>query len=230
MHLPDCHHKLVRRQAPGEFDDPGVVEDGAGKLWLATWGGGIHRLDPKTGEWKACRHKAEDTSSLIQDSIFALFFDRTGLLWAGTENPWTRSIPRPSDFRSAVLPDWQTTATPTGAFTVYRHSDAPGSLTNDAASSICVARNGAVWAGTANGLNRFDEATRRFTACHESDGLGGMSVNGIQEDERGNLWVATNRGLSRFDLSKNTFQNYYHADGIPSDVTSIWTAGKGKCS
>jgi hypothetical protein len=31
------------------------------------------RLDPKTGEWKTYRHKAEDSSSLIQDLVLTLF-------------------------------------------------------------------------------------------------------------------------------------------------------------
>ena len=89
MHLAGCPHKLVRRQAlqqisrgsgfsraanflvtlaSREYDDPGVVEDGAGKLWLATWGGGIHRLDP------------------IQDSVFKLFFSIARGARAGVEN------------------------------------------------------------------------------------------------------------------------------------------------
>jgi ligand-binding sensor domain-containing protein/signal transduction histidine kinase len=231
----------------------GIVEDAAGKLWLATWGGGIHRLDPKTGEWKIYRHKPEDTFSLIQDSVFTLFFDRKGILWAGTENGLNRFDPETERFQifritelgnnreRAIGQDfhgalWLATLytgvhrfdPETGTFTVYRHSAAPGSLSNDAASSICVDHNGTVWAGTANGLDRFDAATGKFTTYYERDGLGGMSVTGIQEDERGNLWVTTNRGLSRFDPSNNTFQNYYRADGVPSDVTSIWQGRQGE--
>jgi ligand-binding sensor domain-containing protein/signal transduction histidine kinase len=230
-----------------------IVEDDTGKLWLATWGGGIHRLDPKTGEWKTYRHKAEDTSSLIQDSVFTLFFDRKGRLWAGTENGLNafdakterfqlyrvvelgnnRERAIGQDFHGAL---WLATLytgvhrfdPETGAFTVYRHSAAPGSLSNDAASAICVDHNGTVWVGTANGLDRFDAATGKFLTYYERDGLGGMSITGIQEDERGNLWVTTNRGLSRLDRSNDTFQNYYRADGIPSDVTSIWKGRQGE--
>ena len=230
-----------------------IVEDGAGKLWLATWGGGIHRLDPKTGEWKTYRHNRDDTSSLIQDSVFTLFFDRQGRLWAGTENGLNAFDARTERFQfyrvaelgnnreRAIAQDFQgalwlaTLYTgvhrfdpETGRFTVFRHSAAAGSLSNDAASSICVDHNGTVWAGTANGLNRFDAATGKFTAHYERDGLGGMSVTGIQEDERGNLWVTTNRGLSRFDSASNTFQNYYRADGVPSDVSSIWKGRQGE--
>jgi ligand-binding sensor domain-containing protein/signal transduction histidine kinase len=230
-----------------------IVEDEAGKLWLATWGGGIHRLNPKTGEWKTYRHKIEDTSSLIQDSVFTLYFDRKGRLWAGTENGlngFDAKTGRFELYRVAELGNnreraigqdshgalWLATLytgvhrfdTETGKFTVYRQSAAQGSLSNDAASSICVDHNGKVWVGTANGLNRFDEVTGKFTTYYERDGLGGMSVTGIQEDERGNLWVTTNRGLSRFDPAANTFQNYYRADGVPSDVTSIWKGRKGE--
>jgi ligand-binding sensor domain-containing protein/signal transduction histidine kinase len=231
----------------------GIVEDSAGKVWLATWGGGIHRFDPQTGEWKVYRHKADDTSSLIQDSVFTLFFDRDGRLWAGTENGLDGLDPKTERFEYYRVPElgnnrersiaqdihgslWLATLytgvhrfdPKTGAFTIYRHSEDPRSLSNDAASSICVDHNGTVWAGTANGLDRFDEATGKFTTYTERDGLGGMSVTGIQEDERGNLWMTTNRGLSRFDPASHTFQNYYRADGIPSDVTSIWKGRQGE--
>jgi len=242
-----------RRGGFNNADVLAIAEDGAGKLWLATWGGGIHRLDPKTGEWETYRHKREDSTSLIQDSVFTLFFDRKGRLWAGTENGLNAFDARTERFQSYRVPElgnnreraiaqdfqgalWLATLytgvhrfdPETGRFTVYRHSAAAGSLSNDAASSICVDHNGTVWAGTANGLNRFDAATGKFIAYNERDGLGGMSVTGIQEDERGNLWVTTNRGLSRFDRASNTFQNYYRADGVPSDVTSIWKGRQGE--
>jgi ligand-binding sensor domain-containing protein/signal transduction histidine kinase len=230
-----------------------IAEDDAGKLWLATWGGGIHRFDPATGAWKIYRHKRDDPASLIQDSVFTIFFDHRGRLWAGTENGLVAFDPKTEQFKfyrvaelgnnreRAIAEDshgvlWLATLytgvhrfdPETGQFTLYRHSAAAGSLSSDAVSSICVDRNGTIWAGTANGLNRFDRATSRFKAYQERDGLAGMSVTGIQEDRQGDLWVTTNRGLSRFDRTNDTFRNYYVADGIPSDVTSIWKASSGE--
>ncbi len=98
----------------------------------------------------------------------------------------------------------------------------------DAVSAICVDHAGAVWAGTADGLNRFDPASGKFTVYYERDGLAGSSVTGIQEDQRGNLWVTTNNGLSRFDRGANTFQNYYRSDGVPDDLTSVWKGRAGE--
>src|SRR5439155_13570068 len=116
----------------------------------------------------------------------------------------------------------------TGELTVYRRSKEAGSLSNDAVSAICVDHAGAIWAGTADGLNRFDPESGKFTAYYERDGLAGSSVTGIQEDQRGNLWVTTNNGLSRFDRGANTFQNYYRSDGVPDDLTSVWKGRAGE--
>ena len=115
----------------------------------------------------------------------------------------------------------------TGQFTGYRHSEAAGSLSNDAVAAICVDRSGAVWAGTANGLNRLDAASGKFTAYYERDGLSGNNVKGVQEDQRGDLWVVTNNGLSRFDRGSGTFRNYYQSDGVPGDLISVWKGRTG---
>jgi signal transduction histidine kinase/ligand-binding sensor domain-containing protein len=242
--------------AGGEFSNADVfsiLEDGTGKVWLAAWGGGLHRLDPRTEAWKTYRHKPDDPSSLGQDSVFALFIDHRGRLWAGTENGLNAFDSKTERFQVYRIPAlgnnrvraiaedsrgalWLATLftgvhrfdPDTGTFTVYRHSEGAGSLSNDAVMAICVDHSGKVWAGTADGLNRFDPETGRFAVYYERDGLAGNSVTGIQEDDQSNLWATTNNGLSRLDRRANTFQNYYQSNGIPSDLTSVWRSPTGE--
>jgi len=229
-----------------------IVEDGSGKLWFGAWGGGLHRFDPRTQEWKTYRHKPDDPSSLDQDSVFALLIDHLGRLWIGTENGLNAYNPKTERFQvyrvpalgtnreRAIAEDphgmlWLATLytgvhrfdPATGHFTVYRHSEEAGSLSNDAVTAICVDHSGTVWAGTADGLNRFDPASGEFTAYYQRNGISGSSVTGIQEDERGDLWITTNNGLSRFDRGANAFRNYYPSDGVPNDLTSIWKGRSG---
>src|SRR6266478_3009077 len=63
-----------------------IVEDGSGKLWFGAYGGGLHRFDPRTGQWKTFRHNRDDPASLSHDTPFTLFVDHRGRLWAGTED------------------------------------------------------------------------------------------------------------------------------------------------
>jgi signal transduction histidine kinase/ligand-binding sensor domain-containing protein len=229
-----------------------IAEDGQGRLWFATWGGGLHRLDPRTGQWKAYRHNPNDPRSLSRDSVFALLIDHRGTLWVGTEDGLDAFDPKTEQFKhykvEALSPNRERTVAEdpqgilwlgtlynglhrfdpaTGKFTVYRHSDAAGSLSNDAVAAICVDPSGAIWVGTANGLNRFDPASGAFTAYYEHDGLASSNVNGVLED-RGDLWVTTGDGLSHFDRQSKTFQNFYSPDGVPGDLTFAWKSRTGE--
>ena len=230
-----------------------IVEDASGKLWFGAWGAGLHRFDPQTRAWRTYRHKADDPSSLGQDSVFSLLIDHLGRLWVGTENGLNVFDPKSERFQvyrvsalgsnreRAIAEDsrgmlWLATLytgmhrfdPATGQFAVYRHSEEPGSLSNDAVTAICIDGSGTVWAGTEDGLNRFDPASGKFTAYYESDGLAGNTVSGIQEDRQGDLWVTTNNGLSHFHRRTNVFENFYRSDGVPSDLTSIWKGRTGE--
>jgi signal transduction histidine kinase/ligand-binding sensor domain-containing protein len=237
----------------GNADVRSIAEDREGHIWVAAWGGGLHRYDPRSGHWKVFRHDPANPFSIGHDSVFAVFVDHRGKVWAGTENGLNRFDADSEYFTTfrvagiganrerAIDEDahgalWLATLytglhrfdPDTGRFTVYRHSDRPGALSNDALTSVTVDRAGMVWVGSAAGLNRFDPATQKFTAFTERDGLGGNSITGILEDPREGLWMTTNRGLSHFTPARQAFENYDRADGIPADLVSIWPGSDGE--
>jgi ligand-binding sensor domain-containing protein len=121
----------------------GIVEDGAGKLWLATWGGGIQPRDPNRRMERPCttaRTFQHDSGLRLH-----LFFDQEGRLWARNQNGLNAFDARTERFQLYAFQVGQqpgarhranfmvpcgsrpsTTGTPlrpeTGRFTVYRHS------------------------------------------------------------------------------------------------------------
>jgi signal transduction histidine kinase/ligand-binding sensor domain-containing protein/CheY-like chemotaxis protein len=220
-----------------------IVEDRSGYLWFGTFGGGLNRFDRRTGQFKVYRHDPADPHSLCDDAVLSLFVDRQGTLWAGTDNGLNRFDPDAQNFRvyrakgadaskyHAIAEDldgalwlggWEGGVKrfdpTTGQFNIYRHDvNNPRSLSSDGVTSIYIDSEGTIWAGTQSGLDRFDRATRSFTAFDERDGLPNSTILAILADKRGNLWLGTNNGLSRFDPHTNTFRNYYASDGLPGN-------------
>jgi signal transduction histidine kinase len=106
----------------------------------------------------------------------------------------------------------------TGEIVAYKYDPkVSGSLSNNQVNALCVDHAGTLWAGTQNGLNRFDRNTGDFTTLGERDGLPNNAVEGILEDSAGNLWLSTGSGLSKFDPRARTFKNYFSEDGLAGD-------------
>jgi signal transduction histidine kinase len=63
-------------------------------------------------------------------------------------------------------------------------------------NSLLHARDGSVWVGSENGLQRFYHGA--WIANDEAEGLPSTSVRQVYEDGKGRIWAATGRGLSRY--------------------------------
>src|ERR1700675_2075129 len=68
-------------------------------------------------------------------------------------------------------------------------------LKNLAVQAVLQDRAGFLWAGTQNGLYRYDG--NHFTAFTSRDGLPGTRIESLYEAADGTLWVGTDRGLAR---------------------------------
>src|SRR6202158_4480066 len=68
-------------------------------------------------------------------------------------------------------------------------------LKNLAVQTVLQDRAGFLWAGTQNGLYRYDG--NHFTAFTSRDGLPGTRIEALYESADGTLWVSTGRGLAR---------------------------------
>jgi ligand-binding sensor domain-containing protein len=68
-------------------------------------------------------------------------------------------------------------------------------LQNLSVQAVLQDRSGFLWAGTQNGLYRYDGS--RFTGFTRSDGLPGTRIESLYEDADGTLWVGTDAGLAK---------------------------------
>lgn len=191
------HHRHDPRDARSlpHNDVLGLVEDGSGNIWVATNGGGLSALDPKTRLFRRHRAAGSDRGA---DLLTRLLMDGSGVLWIGSGGAGVQRY-EPASNRS---------------FT-YRHGPAdPRSLSSNVVRSIYEDAAGQIWVGTENGgVNLLKRAHHAFTYVTHSPGdassLADAGVASFLEDARGRIWVGTEGGwLHRFEPQSGALLRY----------------------
>lgn len=102
----------------------------------------------------------------------------------------------------------------------FQHFSGVDGLSQNQVRSIFQDRQGFMWFGTLEGLNRFDgyEFVRYQHDATNPSSLSSDFVCSMAEDKIGNLWIGTGGGLSRFDRATDSFKSYVHN---PNDSSSI---------
>lgn len=220
-----------------------IAKDHTGQLWIGTNGNGVVRFDPASGQYTMFAQNASDPRSLNHNRVTAVWVDRRGNVWVGTDFALSRWEPATEDFSTfraqakglaqyrSIAEDasgalWLATSSRgvhrfdpgTGTFTIFdaelRAAQPPG---HNRVNSVHVDRTGMVWVGTFRGLGKLDPRTAAFTSYASRSGLPADMVIGILEDDDGRLWLSTPNGLSRFDPRTEAFTNYHASDGLLTD-------------
>jgi len=159
--------------------------DRDGYVWVGTTGGGLNRLDPRTGKVVRFRRDPEREGALSSDVVTALHEDANGDLWVGTADGLHRFVPA------------------SGAF--ERFGPSPGSpsrrLSSSKISDISSDHEGRLWVGTFDGgVNRLDRSRETVTVFRARAGEPGSlshdEVRAILADAGGRVWVGTADGLN----------------------------------
>ncbi len=165
-------------------------EDAAGRLWLATKGGGLARFDPGTSEIEV----VDSGDGLPTDNLLALVPGVDGELWLGTYGAGVVRYRPPGhgDLRRGA-----------GTFEHYPIA-ADGSPVD--VYTLLRDRDGTIWAGvTGLGLARFVPGRRpgargAFEVFGEEHGLRHLAIDSLEQDHEGVIWVAADDGgLYTFD-------------------------------
>lgn len=183
-----------------ELSVTSLLVDRDGSLWVATDAGGLLRIRDDAVE------RYRQTDGLSGDSVWALFEDREGIVWAGTTNGL-------DSFRDPR---------------VVTFSAAQG-LGKELAAGILAGRDDTVWVANSGSLDRIRNGT--VTSIGRSAGLPGEQVAALLEDRAGNLWVGVDDGLYLFRdgrfrrLPEPDQQPLGMVVGLTEDVEgNIWAA------
>jgi len=191
------------------YDDVVCIrEDGAGDLWIGTWGGGASLYDRTAGRFVRYLPGGPDSTSIADGVVWDVAPAPGGEVWFATEGGLDRLDPA------------------TGRFAHHRfRADAPDGPAATAMRAVLVRRSGAVWAGTSDGgLDSLDAATGRFVHHRHDPGdptsLPGDRVAALHEDATGRLWVATfDGGLARLAEDGRCFERVGRAAGWSDDLS-----------
>ncbi len=150
-------------------------------LWVGTEGGGLARLNPRTGIFQNYACVPGDTGTLSDQRVISLYMQNQDTLWIGT---------RGGGLNRLTLGD--------GRFTVYRSAQG---LANDTVYAILPDLAGNLWLSTNLGLSRFDPKKQRFRNYTVEDGLQGNEFNtgAYCRGRDGRLYFGGTNGMTYFD-------------------------------
>lgn len=218
--------------------------DRRGRLWIATYLGGLITYTEKDGFRRFADHEVINTDKVVsleysseEDIIYAgthgngfavidAAQEKVIRTWADDDNKWisTLYIDRYGLLWVGTYNGPMTYDNKTKRLLQYdSHEDLATRV-----HSFCQSEDGNIWIGTGEGLVCLDNSSRTTTAYSKADGLPSNSVTNILESDDGNLWLSTLNGLSVFNPKTGKFRNYFHYDGLQENEFHSGAAFKTK--
>ena len=179
-----------------------IVEDSYGRIWVGTING-TYFYDPGLDD--SIHFTWIDYPFLREYVVRSVCEDQKGAMW----------FPTQFDGLFCLTPENRDSL----SFVQYAHNPKiQGSISSNCIYSVHCSNNGTLWAGTSNGLNRFNPETKTFKWFNINNGFDAHFVFCIRTDHRGNVWAITEKGLVRFNPNYEEgkkFKLFSEHDGLP---------------
>ena len=198
------YHPFKLPQGPdvSVFD---VICDRQGRLWLATMGYGLLRVDPESGNVKAyVQHtKAPDdrqVNSLVNDYLSQLSLSPDGKRIYVSTTMGVCALDLEKD-------DWVSTF-------------GENCLIYGNAARIAREFDGTLYIGTNDGLICYDLERRKTKRLAIESGLADNGIASIEQDKTGRLWIGTDHGLCCLNPKTGKTNNFFVDNGLQSNEFS----------
>nr|WP_320975454.1 two-component regulator propeller domain-containing protein [Bacteroides intestinalis] len=186
-----------------------ILQQSSTRLWVATEGKGLFRINPQTLATNIYRKRGEH--QLSSDYVRVLATDQQNQLWVGT-------------FTALNIYNEEK-----DTFTTYdRDLQKQTSLSQTSVRSIFMDSQGGMWVGTYfGGLNYYHPLKSCFQNIRymsERNSLNDNVITCIIEDKQKGLWIGTNGGgVNHYNKETNTFTHYTQKEGLGSnDIKTIY--------
>jgi len=205
-----------------------IFEDSKGRLWIATWGGGLTLYDRDRGSYRTFRANPNDDKSLPSDIVTSILEDSYGYMWVGTTGGLALINEEDEDISFQVFKKGRYQPKTLNLNNIF-------ALYEDSRKRFWVGING----GGLNLMHREgDEIWFEHFVHNASDphSLSNDEVFVIFEDDKANLWVGTSgAGFNRLietpqanGSNKISFVAFTEQDGLAdNEVNSILQDNQG---
>ena len=220
----DGHWSNYRASDPGSAfvtnNIWGITEDKWGHIWVGVLGGGVVRIDKKTGKQRAFTTENSDLKTVWTNSI------STG------SNGWI--VLGNSEYYALIHP---------GTFKVingtFPEDNSMKAITvSTATTQAFIDSRGLLWQCSPSGVVIYDLKTKQKTLLDMKSGLHGSNVVAVTEDIRQTMWIATDHGVSNITPLRQddgtwtfTIRNFNNRDGLqpgPFNQRAIYCSRTGE--
>ena len=205
----------------------------AGSLWIGTFGGGVESFNPATGQFR--RYKQDSTHILTgTDSIYCLYPDHNDNLWIATGNKGiiklNTATGKVSQFRHDAT-DTNSLASNGTAFIngnkkaiwigtrvgLDRLEPASGKfhhyLSGSSVPGMLTDRKGVTWAGTQDGLFKYDSVTNNFK-LFKITGMKIGRVISLNTDKNDDIWISSGNSIIEIKSDRKHLAFYNGDNGV----------------
>lgn len=193
-----------------------IEEDDLGRIWVATYGGGLNLFDPSNETFYHAENQLGNYPLEEADRVRWLLNDGEGRMLAATVDGLV--IFRPEEQLRRI-----------NFRLVQKIPGDASSLGNNDIIHMMRDDHGCIYLATyGGGLNRIeeynDEGIPSFRTFDTTAGLPSNICLSVAQDGAGNIWVATQNAISCYDEERETFSNHILYDNHTSASFSEATA------
>ena len=198
-----------------------IMQDSKGIVWIATKGRGIIRLAPQNGRFHVTRYEynEDDIYSLSHNSVYWLYEDKHGRIWAATFGGGLNYLEQNEDGKTVFINSRNNLkGFPINECYRLRHIEAD--------------KKGNIWIGSSDGVICFKEdfktpeSIRFHHYKRKPNDVTTLNCNNVYHilcTRNGDVYMATfggglNKLVSMDEAGNVKFASYTKADGLQSDI------------
>ncbi|CAM4314895.1 Two component regulator propeller [Pedobacter westerhofensis] len=167
-----------------------IFRDKTNTFWLGSWDNKVYRYPASNGLEPGLKPE-EPPAGIPADEMVSFAEDNDNQVWMAGRNTgvsvYNRSTQQVSQLRHRPF--------------------AEGTISNDHANVVYIDRNGIVWVGTDNGLNKYNPLFSSFVQHWlPNENKKNIVIYDFYKDDQQKLWIGTNEGIFTQEAGSTDYQ------------------------